>query len=188
MWSLRKLATHLARCGVVKELHATTLGRILRDQGFSFQRTKTWKESPDPEFCPPKNRLCALYRTPPPHARVICFDEFGPIEIRPSHGRAWRAVGHPAQIRATYRRLHGTRQYLAAYDLQTDRLVMRCYRRKLCREVLLFLKHIRSTYSATTRLYLVLDNFSPHKRREVRDWAVDRAGPDAGARRLVQPA
>ena len=40
---------------VVKELHATTLGRILRDQGFSFQRTKTWKESPDPDFAAKKN-------------------------------------------------------------------------------------------------------------------------------------
>ena len=55
VWSLRKLAAHLVRCGVVKELHATTLGRILRDQGFSFQRTKTWKESPDPDFAAKKN-------------------------------------------------------------------------------------------------------------------------------------
>ena len=41
--------------GVVKELHATTLGRILREQGFSFQRPKTWKESNDPEFDAKKN-------------------------------------------------------------------------------------------------------------------------------------
>lgn len=102
---------------------------------------------------------------------MICFDEFGPIEIRPSHGRAWRAVGHPARIRATYRRLHGTRQYLAAYDLAANRLVMRCYRRKRWREVLLFLRHIRARYLRTTRLYLVLDNFSPHHRPEVVDWA-----------------
>jgi transposase len=55
VWSLRKLADHLVRCGVVKEIHATTLGRILREQGFSFQRTKTWKESNDPEFDAKKN-------------------------------------------------------------------------------------------------------------------------------------
>ena len=173
VWSLRKLAAHLVRGGVVKELHATTLGRILRDQGFSFQRTKTWKESPDPDFAAKKKRLCALYRAAPPNARVICFDEFGPIEVRPYHGRAWRRVRHPARLRATYRRRHGTRQYLAAYDVADNRLMMRCYRRKRCREVLLFLKHIRSTYPRPTRLYLVLDNFSPHTRREVTDWAAD---------------
>jgi len=55
VWSLRKLANHLVRCGVVKEIHATTLGRILRQEGFSFQRTKTWKESNDPEFNAKKN-------------------------------------------------------------------------------------------------------------------------------------
>lgn len=102
---------------------------------------------------------------------MICFDEFGPIEVRPQHGRAWRAVGHPARVRATYRRLHGTRQYLAAYDVADDRLMMRCYRRKRWREVLLFLNYVRAKYPAKTRLYLVLDNFSPHKRAEVREWA-----------------
>ena len=55
VWSLRKLAAHLVRCGVVKEQHATTLGRMLRDQGFSFQRTKTWKESPDPDVATKTN-------------------------------------------------------------------------------------------------------------------------------------
>ena len=122
---------------------------------------------------PSKQRLCTLYRTPPPHARVICFDEFGPIEVRPYHGRAWRRVRHPARLRATYRRLHGTRQYLAAYAVQADRLMMRCYRRQRCREVLLFLKHIRSKDPVATRLSLVLDNFSPHTRPDVRDWAAD---------------
>jgi transposase len=104
---------------------------------------------------------------------VICFDEFGPIEVRPQHGRAWRAVGHPARIRATYRRTHGVRQYLAAYDIQDDHLVMRCYKRKRCHEVRLFLKHIRAKYPIKIRLYLVLDNFSPHKHREVRSWAAE---------------
>ncbi len=102
---------------------------------------------------------------------MICFDEFGPIEVRPQHGRAWRAVGHPARIRATYRRTHGVRQYLAAYDLKADRLTMRCYKRKRWREVLLFLKHIRARYPRRVLLYVILDNFSPHKHAEVRAWA-----------------
>ena len=55
VWSLRKLAKHLVECGVVKDLHATTLGRLLREEGFSFQRTKTWKESNDPDFDAKKN-------------------------------------------------------------------------------------------------------------------------------------
>ena len=102
---------------------------------------------------------------------MICFDEFGPIEVRPQHGRGWQEVGHPARIRATYRRFHGVRQYLAAYDVHGDRLMMRCYKRKRWQEVLLFLKHIRQKYPPHIKLYLILDNFSPHKKREVVDWA-----------------
>ena len=102
---------------------------------------------------------------------MICLDEFGPIEVRPYHGRAWRSVGHAARIRATYRRTHGVRHYLAAYDIRDDRLTMRCYKRKRWRELLLFLKHIRRRYPRRIRIYLILDNFSPHKRKEIRDWA-----------------
>ena len=67
VWSLRKLANHLVTCGVVKEIHATTLGRILRAQGFSFQRTKTWKESTDPDFAAQKNASVPSTR---PHRRT----------------------------------------------------------------------------------------------------------------------
>ena len=55
VWSLRKLAAHLVRCGVVKELHATTLGRILRDQGFSSNARRPGRRAPTPTLPPKKN-------------------------------------------------------------------------------------------------------------------------------------
>jgi transposase len=102
---------------------------------------------------------------------VICVDEFGPVEVKPIHGHSWQRVGHPSRIRATYNRHHGVRHYLSAYDLQADRLVMRCYRRKRWQEFLSFLKTIRARYPRQIRLHVVLDNFSPHKRVDVRQWA-----------------
>lgn len=48
---------------------------------------------------------------------------------------------------------------------------MHCYKRKRWQEVLAFLKYIRSKFSKEIKLYIVLDNWSPHKRKEVRDWA-----------------
>ena len=80
-------------------------------------------------------------------------------------------MGHPARIRASYRRLHGVRQYLAAYDVRGDKLMMRCYQRKRRREVLLFLKSMRAKYPTRIKLYVVLDNFVPHKARDVLEWA-----------------
>lgn len=102
---------------------------------------------------------------------MICVDEFGPVEIKPIHGHAWCRAAHPSRIRATYNRYHGVRHYISAFDLQANRLVMRCYRRKRWQEFLSFLKSTRARYPADTRLHVVLDNFSPHRRREVFDWA-----------------
>ncbi|MGH2982002.1 MAG: helix-turn-helix domain-containing protein [Solirubrobacterales bacterium] len=48
--SLAKLREHLIETGVVASISAETVRRILAERGVSFQRTKTWKESPDPEF------------------------------------------------------------------------------------------------------------------------------------------
>jgi len=57
VWSLRKLADFVVEADIVKEMSHTTLARILQEHGASFQRTKTWKESTDPEFASKKNAL-----------------------------------------------------------------------------------------------------------------------------------
>ena len=49
-WSLAKLREHLIETGVVESISPETVRRILAERGVSHQRTKTWKESPDPEF------------------------------------------------------------------------------------------------------------------------------------------
>jgi transposase len=54
-WSLRKLADFLVGRRMVSKITANMIGRILRENGVTFQRTKTWKESNDPEFVPKKN-------------------------------------------------------------------------------------------------------------------------------------
>ena len=47
---------------------------------------------------------------------------------------------------------------------------MRPTRRKCWQDVLRFLQSVRRTYPDGRRIYLVLDNFSAHKRLEVRQW------------------
>lgn len=102
---------------------------------------------------------------------MISFDEYGPVEVRPCGGRSWSQRGHPHRVRATYRRRHGVRHYLSAYDLEDDRLFMHCFRRKRWQEILRFLKYVRARYPRCVRLYVILDNWSPHKKAEVVHWA-----------------
>lgn len=48
-WSLRKLAAYLRKVhGRVIRIGREALRGLLARRGVTFQRTKTWKESPDP--------------------------------------------------------------------------------------------------------------------------------------------
>ena len=47
-WSLPRLAAYLAEHGIV--VSPAHLGRVLAEANLSFQRTRTWKASPDPDY------------------------------------------------------------------------------------------------------------------------------------------
>ena len=137
-WSLTKLADHLVRKGVVDDISHEGLRALLREEGVSFQAIKTWKESNDPDFEVKKNRILELYdiadgkvqpRPGDPDV-VICYDEFGPLNLVPHPGRHWAERdtqgatrrGPRRRRRATFHRPHGVRHLLAAYDLSADKL------------------------------------------------------------------
>ena len=172
-WSLAKLHEHLVETRVLPaDVSIETVRRLLRRRRISFQHTKTWKESTDPDFEVKKQRVLDLYDQPPSDGRVLCFDEFGPLNLQPRSGKGWFRHGRPARLRATYTRTAGVRQMLAALDLTSGQIIYRIHRRKRWQEFLAFLKHLRKRYP-DERLYIVLDNFSPHRRGEVRDWCAD---------------
>ena len=116
------------------------------------------------------HRVLELYDHPPADGRVICTDEFGPLDLEPRPGRAWRPERHPARLRATYRRTRGVRHMLAALDLATGQMTYRIRERKRWREFLAFLKLLRARWPGQ-RLYVICDNFSPHKHLQVTSWA-----------------
>jgi transposase len=86
-WSLPKLSRHLVGQGV--PVSTAQLGRILARNGISLQRTRSWKQSPDPDYEQKAARVLALYREQPENGVVISFDEKGPESLCPRHGRCW---------------------------------------------------------------------------------------------------
>lgn len=60
-WSLAKLADFLVAEGVVDDIRHEGLRILLREEGVSFQRLKTWKTSRDPEHAAKKARVEHLY-------------------------------------------------------------------------------------------------------------------------------
>ena len=66
-------------------------------------------------------------------------------------------------MRATYRRLEGTEQLLAFYDVHAKCLVGEVHKRKTAVDVLEVFEKLRACYAAEVRLYVVMDNLSSHK-------------------------
>jgi transposase len=64
----------------------------------------------------------------------------------------------------------GVRHMIAALDLATGKITHRIRERKRRREFLAFLKLARQRWPGQ-KLYVILDNFSPHKHPEVTVWA-----------------
>jgi transposase len=187
-WSLAKLAEFLVAEGVVDDISHEGLRALLREEGVSFQRLKTFKVSNDPDYETKKNRVLELYAIadgrvvagPADPSVIICVDEFGPLNLQPHPGRQWAPVaagrGEPGsprrrRRRATYTRPHGVRHLLAAYDLSTDRLYGHVTAKKDRPAFKTFLRYVRSLHPAEARIGIVLDNFSPHISRDIATWA-----------------
>ena len=118
-WSLRRLAAYLGdnQTRVVK-ISAERLRQILAARGVTFQRTKTWKESNDPERDAKLDRIEEVLGAFP--QRCFAFDEFGPLTIRPVAGAGWALAGRPPLIAANYHKAHGVRQFHGCYSIGED--------------------------------------------------------------------
>lgn len=53
-WSVKKLKAYCREHDLLPPITDEWVRRLLRREGVSFQHTKTWKESPDPQFEPKK--------------------------------------------------------------------------------------------------------------------------------------
>jgi transposase len=170
-WSLAKLSRYLAGQGLaVSPAH---LGRILGRNGVSLQRTRSWKQSPDPDCEAKADRILALYRERPRNGVVISFDEKGPQSLRPRHGRGWARRGRPERHRASYTRRQGIRYLVAALDVHADLLRIRARPARNGASTLAFMKMIRLASPRRLRLYWIQDGLSSHWTPAIRTFAAD---------------
>jgi transposase len=192
-WSLAKLADFLVAEGVVDDISHEGLRVLLREEGVSFQRVKTWKASRDPDYAAKKARVEHLYAiadrevVPEPGEPevIFCVDEFGPLNLQPRPGRQWAAVSgkrkEPGRaprprMRATYTRTEGVRHLFAALELGEDKLFGHIKPRKTRARFLEFCRYLRTLYPSSVRIAVICDNFSPHlttrKDARVGTWAM----------------
>jgi transposase len=170
-WSLPKLREYLVQQQIVPNISIEWLRQFLHRTKVRLRRTKTWKESSDPLFWRKYRAIRRLYRHRPANGRRLCVDEFGPLNLQPRSGQCYARDGRVKRLRATYTRHGGVRHFLAFYDMETDRLYGRFAWHKTWVEFLAFLKWVRRRYPSSQVLHMVLDNYGPHLKAEVLDWA-----------------
>lgn len=172
-WSLTKLREYLVSQKIIANISLEWLRTLLLRNGIRWYHTRTWKVSTDPKFWSKYRKLRRLYQRRPAGGRRICVDEFGPLGLQPRHGMCLAKGGCKSaeRHRATYHRLGGVRHFLAAYDLETDRLFGRFTERKTARTWLSFLKWLRRRYRRGETLHIVLDNYGTHLSKPVLQWA-----------------
>ncbi|MFD5796099.1 IS630 family transposase [Streptomyces diastatochromogenes] len=169
-WSIRKLAAYLRKVhGRVIRIGREALRCLLLRRGITFERTKTWKESPDPDRDAKLDRIeQVLDRFPD---RGFAFDEFGPLGIRPTAGSCWAKQGEPNRLPATYHRTHGVTYFHGCYSVDDDRLWGVNRHRKGTANTLAALKSIRAARLDGAPIYIILDNLSAHTGADIRRWA-----------------
>jgi len=169
-WSIRKLAVYLgATAGQAIRIGREALRCLLARHGVTFQRTKTWKESTDPERDAKLDRIEeALEKFPD---RTFAFDEFGPLGIRPTAGSCWAKKGKPDRVAATYHRTHGVTYFHGCYSVGDDTLWGINRRNKGATNSLAALKTIRAARPDGAPIYVILDNLSAHKGSKILRWA-----------------
>jgi transposase len=168
-WSLRKLAAYLAGSPQPVWVGRERLRQILQGHGISFQRTRTWKESTDPDRDVKLDRI--EYVTTCFPDRCFAFDQFGPLSIRPCHGSSWARQKKPDRLPATYHRTQGIRYFHGCYSLADDQLWGVIRIRKGGDHTLAALKSIRAAQPGGYRLFVILDNLSANKTPAIRRWA-----------------
>ena len=168
-WSLRKLRRWLGENAdgpivISKE----RLRQILESHEVTFQRTKTWKESNDPDKEAKLDRIEEVIMNHPD--RTFAFDEFGPLAIHPIGGCCWAKVRKPQRNRANYHKTCGVRQFHACYSIGDDTMWGVVRHRKGIDNSLAAIKSCRAARPDGETIYVILDNLSAHKAKKISRW------------------
>jgi transposase len=168
-WSIRKLVKYLADNKVRKvKLSRERLRQILEDKQITFQRTKTWKESNDPQKDAKLERIEQVLSLCPD--RCFAFDEFGPLAIHPTKGCCWSTHRHPQRLRANFHKTCGVRQFHGCYSYGEDRIWGVVRRRKSVNNSLAAIRSCRDARPDGQMIYVILDNLSAHKSKKILAW------------------
>ena len=157
-WDGSTLALHLGASD-------DAVWRVLRKEGISLQRQRSWCVSTDPEFAPKAADIVGLYLNPPENALVISVDEKPSIQalerrtgyVQTDSGKIVRGY------KSTYKR-HGTLNLFAALEVATGAIHAETTTQKRGVDFLAFMDQVVADLPEATEIHVILDNYCIHKK------------------------
>jgi transposase len=175
-WDCRELARQLIGEGIVADISAATVRRILRSHKLKPWRCHLWlypKTPRDTAFYATVSELIELYTRPlPADEIVLSVDEKTSLQPRPRQQPTQPAQPDnlPNRCEHEYKRA-GALNLFAAFDTRSGRVYGYCAERKRQQEFIAFLEQLdREMAPHITTIHVVCDNVSTHHGQEVRQW------------------
>lgn len=148
----------------------STVHTILKNHNLKPHKVEYWcGKSTDPEFEEKMLRIIGLYMDPPENALVLCVDEKTQIQaLERSQLELPLREGNPKRLTATYKR-HGTVSLIASLAVHEGEITADKIDQNNSVNFLKFLKKLDRKYRKK-KLYIIVDNLSVHKQKEVIEW------------------
>jgi transposase len=177
-WDCTELARQLIAEGIVEDISAATVRRILSAHQLKPWRHHLWlhpKRPRDAAYYATISVLIDLYTRPLHDDEVVLsVDEKTSLQPRPrlSPTRPAQPGNLPNRYEHEYKR-SGALNLFAAFDTRSGTVYGQCYPRKRQQEFIAFLEQLdREIAEDITTIHLICDNVSTHHGREVCQWLV----------------
>lgn len=158
-WTLDLLREEIERRQIVR-ISRSYLHTILQRADLQPHKKRMWLHSPDPAFREKVTEIVDLYLSPPPGHTVLCIDEKTGMQANErKHADRPAGPGRPARREFEYIR-HGTQALLAAFDIQTGRVVERCGPTRTGEDLETFMEDIARMI--TGPIEVIWDNLNIH--------------------------
>jgi transposase len=174
-WDCTEIARQLVREGVVSEISAETVRRILLSHRLKPWRQKMWlspKVPRDAAFAAAVQEICGLYTRPlGPDEVVLCVDEMTSLQPRPRKAKTLPTdKDRPTRVEHEYGRC-GALNLFAAFDTRTGKVHGLTASRKRQSEFILFLEQLSREIPASVKtIHIVLDDLRMDKGKQVQAW------------------
>lgn len=161
-WTHESLRTAVIAAGLVHQISASEVGRILEGAALKPHRVRGWCHSTDPDYQRKMRSIVRLYVAPTAREPVLCVDEkTGMQALSRSRDLQPPAPGRPGRQEFEYRR-NGTRCLFACFNVGTGKVLGHCTRSRTRADFLSFLDLVASIYRQH-QVHVVLDNLNTHR-------------------------